>query len=57
MSNPSHDIKTKVKRPYTAPQIEVVVLDQEISLVMASESPTPPPEFLKISIDFPAQCL
>ncbi|MFN5652179.1 MAG: hypothetical protein ACK465_00985 [Flavobacteriia bacterium] len=50
MSNQNQQRKAKVKRPYTAPQIEVVVLDQEISLVMASESPTPPPEFLKIPL-------
>lgn len=40
----------KTKRKYTAPLIEVVLIDHEIALVMASESPTPPPEFLKIPL-------
>ena len=40
----------KTKRKYTAPLIEVVLIDHEIALVMASESPIPPPEFLKIPL-------
>jgi hypothetical protein len=41
------EIVLKTKRKYKAPLVEVVLIDHEISLVMASESPTPPPEFLK----------
>jgi hypothetical protein len=41
-------LKTKTK--YTAPLVEVVQIDHEIALVMASESPIPPPEFLKIPL-------
>jgi hypothetical protein len=40
----------KTKREYTAPLVEVVQIDHEIALVMASESPIPPPEFLKIPL-------
>jgi len=40
----------KTKRKYTAPLVEVVQIDHEIALVMASESPIPPPEFLKIPL-------
>lgn len=39
----------KTKRKYKAPLIEVVLVDHEIALVMTSESPTPPPEYLKIT--------
>jgi hypothetical protein len=34
----------------------VVLLDHEIALVMASESPTPPPEFLSLGFSFSRAC-
>lgn len=36
------------KKPYVAAQITIVKIDQEISLVMSSESPIPPPEFIRL---------
>ncbi|MEN9969599.1 MAG: hypothetical protein RIR94_1804 [Bacteroidota bacterium] len=39
---------TTPKQAYLAPQVTLVQIDHEISLVMASESPFPPPEFLHI---------
>ncbi len=42
-------IVLKTKRKYKAPLVEVVLVDHEIALVMASESPTPPLEYLKIT--------
>jgi hypothetical protein len=48
MTNLGQNIKLKTNRKYKAPLIEVVLLDQEMALVMSSESPIPPPEFLKI---------
>jgi hypothetical protein len=39
----------KTKRKYKAPLVEVVLIDHEIALVMASESPTPPPELMSLS--------
>jgi hypothetical protein len=47
-SDPEIVLKTKSK--YKAPLVELVLIDHEISLVMASESPIPPPEFLKIPL-------
>jgi hypothetical protein len=49
-SKADQEIVLKTKKKYKAPLIEVVFIDHEISLVMASESPTPPPEFLKIPL-------
>jgi len=44
------EIVLKTKREYKAPIVQLVLIDHEISLVMASESPIPPPEFLKIPL-------
>jgi hypothetical protein len=44
------EIVLTTKRKYKAPLVELVLIDHEISLVMASESPIPPPEFLKIPL-------
>jgi hypothetical protein len=42
-------LKSKTtKQAYVAPQVTLVQIDHEISLVMASESPFPPPEMLHI---------
>jgi hypothetical protein len=50
MSKVKHQAQVKSKRPYSAPEIEVIQIDQEIALVMTSESPLPPPEFLKLPL-------
>jgi hypothetical protein len=36
------------KRKYVKPNLEQIIIDHEISLVMMSESPTPPPENIRI---------
>jgi hypothetical protein len=36
------------KRTYVKPDLERIAIDHEISLVMMSESPTPPPENIGI---------
>jgi hypothetical protein len=36
------------KKPYVAAQVTRVQIDHEISLVMSSESPIPPPEFIRL---------
>lgn len=56
MTNVSQNIDLKTKKKYKAPLIEVVLLDHEIALVMASESPTPPPEFLSLGFSFSRAC-
>jgi hypothetical protein len=48
MSDSKKQANAKSKRPYVAPLIEVVQIDKEVALVMTSESPLPPPEFLKL---------
>ena len=41
-------IVLKTKRKYKAPLVEVVLIDHEIALVMASESPAPPLEMRSV---------
>lgn len=36
------------KKPYVAAKVTSVQIDHEISLVMSSESPIPPPEFIRL---------
>jgi hypothetical protein len=36
------------KKPYVAAKVTKVQIDHEISLVMSSESPMPPPEFIRL---------
>lgn len=43
-------VKQEPKKKYKAPLVEVVLIDHEIALVMSSESPMPPPEFLSIGL-------
>lgn len=45
-------IVLKTKRKYKAPLVEVVLLDTEITLVMTSESPTPPLEMRSVGFSF-----
>jgi hypothetical protein len=49
MERKSVPIQSSVaKKPYVAAQITIVKIDHEISLVMSSESPIPPLEFIRL---------
>jgi hypothetical protein len=48
MKNQKEVICKKLKKKYVKPEVIQIVIDHEISLVMMSESPTPPPENIGI---------
>jgi hypothetical protein len=41
-------IPSSAKKKYVTPDLERIAIDHDISLVMMSESPTPPPENIGI---------